>query len=74
MMTATVEVNLLSLESIPLNFASRPGTAAVGNEEQTDGALDKGSDFVGEKTGGQHEDKSQQGRDVVDGKGGEENH
>lgn len=48
-------------------------TDALGNEEQTDSALDKGSDFVGEKTGGQHDQKIQQGRDFLDGKVGEEN-
>ncbi|HIZ37914.1 MAG TPA: antitoxin [Candidatus Ruania gallistercoris] len=48
-------------------------TEALGNEDQTDSALDKGADFVGEKTGGQHDDKIQQGRDFLDGKVGDEN-
>lgn len=47
-------------------------TEALGNEDQTDSALDKGADFVGEKTGGQHDDKIQKGRDFLDDKLGEQ--
>ncbi|WP_147918899.1 antitoxin [Ruania zhangjianzhongii] len=45
---------------------------ALGNEEKTDGALDKAANFLREKTGGQHDDKIQKGRDFLDDKlGGE---
>lgn len=45
----------------------------LGNEEQTDSALDAAADFANDKTGGQYGDQIQQGRDLADGKIGEEN-
>lgn len=45
---------------------------ALGDEEKTDGALDKAANFLREKTGGQHDDKIQKGRDFLDDKLGEE--
>lgn len=44
----------------------------LGNEEQTDAALDKAQEFVDEKTGGKYADQVAQGRDFVDGKVGDE--
>ena len=44
---------------------------ALGDEEKTDGALDKAANFLREKTGGQHDDKIQKGRDFLDDKLGE---
>lgn len=45
---------------------------ALKDEKQTDDALDKAAGFIDEKTGGQHADKVQQGRDFLDGKVGDE--
>lgn len=42
-------------------------------ESATDAALDKGAELIDDKTGGKFSDKIQQGRDIVDGKIGEEN-
>lgn len=42
------------------------------DEKKTDDALDKAAGFIDEKTGGQHADKVQQGRDFLDGKVGDE--
>ena len=47
-------------------------TEALGNEEKTDSALDKAANFLSEKTGGQHDDKIQKGRDFLDDKLGEQ--
>lgn len=44
----------------------------LGNEEQTDDALEKAADFANEKTGGKYADQVEQGRDFVDGKVGDE--
>ncbi|WP_420115086.1 antitoxin [Pseudactinotalea sp.] len=44
----------------------------VGNEEQTDNALDQAQKFVNEKTGDKYADKVEQGRDFIDGKVGDE--
>ena len=43
----------------------------LGNEEQTDGALDKAANFLSEKTGGQHDDKIEKGRNFLDDKLGD---
>ena len=42
--------------------------SALGDEQKTDEYLDKGADFINEKTGGKHSDKVQQGRDFLDDK------
>ncbi|QOR70276.1 antitoxin [Ruania alkalisoli] len=42
------------------------------DEEKTDQGLDAASDFINDKTGGQHADKIEQGRDFLDGKVGDE--
>ena len=44
----------------------------LGDENQTDGVLDKAADFASEKTGGKYDDKIAQGREAVDGKVGDE--
>src|SRR5699024_12294745 len=60
--------------TVMVGFDELKGKAseALQNEEQTDSALDKAADFIDEKTGGEHADKIQQGRDVIDGKTGDE--
>lgn len=45
---------------------------ALGNEEQTDSAIDKAADFANEKTGDKYADQVEQGRDFIDGKVGDE--
>lgn len=47
------------------------GKEALGNEEQTDSALDKGADFAKDKAG-DHGDKVDSARDAIDGKVGDE--
>lgn len=44
----------------------------LGNEEQTDAGLDKAAEIATEKLGAEHADKIQQGRDMADGKVGDE--
>ena len=44
----------------------------LGNEEQTDAALDKAEQLVNEKTDGKYAGQVEQGRDFVDGKVGDE--
>lgn len=44
----------------------------LGDEQQTDSALEKAEDFVNDKTGDKYVDQVQQGRDFVDGKVGDE--
>lgn len=44
----------------------------LGNEEQTDSALDAAEKFASEKTGGKFDSQIAQGRDAVDGKVGDE--
>ena len=43
----------------------------LGDEQQTDQALDKGQDMAGDRLGG-HEDKIQKGRDALDDRVGEQ--
>lgn len=45
---------------------------ALGDEEKTDSALDKGAEFLDEKTGGKYSEKIQKGRDKLDEKFGDE--
>ncbi|SEE64064.1 antitoxin [Ruania alba] len=44
---------------------------ALKNEEQTDQGLDAAANFADEKTGGQHSEHIDKGRDFLDGKLGE---
>ena len=44
----------------------------LGDEQQTDKALDQATNFVNDKTGGKYADKVEQGRDFVDGKVGDD--
>ncbi|WP_156253189.1 antitoxin [Pseudactinotalea terrae] len=44
----------------------------LGDEEQTDNALDRAEGFVNDKTGDKYADKVDQGRDFIDGKIGDE--
>ncbi len=50
----------------------KKASEALGNEKTSDDALDRGSDFINDKTGNKHEDKVKQGRDFIDGKVGDE--
>jgi len=50
----------------------RKASEALQNEEKTDSALDKGAQFLDEKTGGKYSEKIQQGRDKLDEKVGDE--
>ena len=45
---------------------------ALGNEGQTDSALEAAEKLASEKTGGKYDDKIAQGRDIADGKVGDE--
>lgn len=49
----------------------RKAQSALGDEQKTDEYLDKGADFINEKTGGKYSDKVQQGRDFLDDKIGD---
>lgn len=44
----------------------------LGDEAQTDSALDKAADFASEKTGGKYDEHIATGRETVDGKVGDE--
>ena len=44
----------------------------LGNEQQTDAALDKAEELVNDKTDNKFSDKVEQGRDFIDGKVGDE--
>jgi len=44
----------------------------LGDEQRSDDALDKAADFANEKTGDKFADHVEQGRDMADGKLGEE--
>lgn len=44
----------------------------LGNEQQTDDAIEKAKDFANDKTGGKYADQVEQGGDFADGKVGEE--
>ena len=48
-------------------------TGALGDEKKTDEILDKGADFVNDKTGGKYTDQVKQGRDFIDSKVGDPN-
>lgn len=44
----------------------------LGDEQQTDDAIEKAKDFANDKTGGTYADQVEQGGDFVDGKVGDE--
>lgn len=44
----------------------------LGDEKQTDDALERAETFVNDKTGDKYADKVEQGRDFIDGKVGDE--
>ena len=49
----------------------RKAADALKDEEKTDRKLDEAAQFLREKTGGQHDDKIQKGRDFLDDKLGD---
>jgi hypothetical protein len=44
----------------------------LGDEKQTDDALERAERFINDKTGGKHADKVDKGREFIDGKVGDE--
>ena len=52
-------------------FKKKAGKLADEHEEKIDSAIDKGADFVDDKTGGKHTDKiegaAEKAKDVVEG-------
>ena len=56
------------------DFADKAKDAVKSEQAEgvTDNVLDKGADFVNDKTGGKFEDQVNQGRDAADGQLGNE--